>query len=85
MKMVTDRSKHIAEEMAAVNDRIFKKWQSKRICKNCKFIEQDRNGEPIYICANDKFNEFCSDSFYPNEDFGCNQWEERKDNKGIAL
>ena len=52
--------------------------EEERTCKNCKFIERDRIDDPIYICANDKLNEFCSDSFYPNKDFGCNQWKKKE-------
>ena len=69
--MVTNRSRKLAEEMAAVNDRIFKEWQSKRTCKNCKYWRVFDDGTTASIQCMHKDIIVLA----PPETFGCNQWE----------
>lgn len=80
-KEMRNKLKEQAEEMAAVNDRIFKEWQSKRTCKNCVYRKQ-------YGCGNLKVidimeieaDDWDSIRFNVPSTFGCNQW--RKKNGG---
>lgn len=53
-------------------------WLSERICKNCKWRGCDATGSTI-VCKNIKVKRSCSGigSFYPAQDFGCNQWEKK--------
>lgn len=54
----------------------FLEWQSKRICKNCKWIE--KTGEYLN-CLNKNNNDPFNGCYMgiPDEDFGCNQWEKQ--------
>ena len=53
-------------------DKCFNYFES-RTCENCKYWDTDRQCE-VLSCM--EFTGY-ADGFYPNKNFGCNQWESK--------